>query len=159
MKYGLTVLISLLMTAGVVEAQVYKWVDENGKVHFGDQPPRKKPTSAEKVELKIAPRISNEPVANEADRARRQQQLLKTLSDERQQREEQRAQAKAAKAAKERKAAMCKRLAAKRDEMLRANAIYSTNDNGEREYMGEAEGAAYRKELVARYKKECSNGG
>lgn len=156
MKYGLTVLISLLMTAGAVEAQVYKWVDENGKVHFGDQPPRKKPTSAEKVELKIAPRTSNEPVANEADRARRQQQLLKTLSDERQQREEKRAKAKAA---KERKAAMCKRLAAKRDEMLRANAIYTTNDQGEREYMDEAKGAAYRKELVARYKKECGNGG
>ncbi|KZZ45097.1 hypothetical protein A3759_10845 [Thalassolituus sp. HI0120] len=156
MNYTVTLLLSFWLTAGVVEAQVYKWVDDNGKVHFGDQPPRNKPVAAEKVELKIAPRPTNEPLASEAERVRRQQQLLQTLSQERQQREEKRAKAKVA---KERKAALCKRLAAKRDEMLRANAIYTTNENGEREYMDESKGTAYREDLVALYKKECANGG
>lgn len=153
MQFRPLIIMSLLLAAVTAEAQVYKWVDENGKVHFGDQPPRKKPDAAEKVELKVAPKTGNAPAASQADRGLKQRELLKTMEQERKQRESQRTKAKEE---KKRKAALCKKLKAKRDEMVRANAIYTTNENGERVYMDEEQGAAFRKELVARYKRECA---
>ena len=36
-KVVLAVVVSLPV---VSMAEVYRWVDENGKVHFGDRPPR-----------------------------------------------------------------------------------------------------------------------
>lgn len=41
--------IALLLSAGLVHADVYKWVDANGKVHFGDR----KPTSAKAEQLTL----------------------------------------------------------------------------------------------------------
>jgi len=38
-----------LLLAGAAEAQLYRWVDETGRVHYTDQPP---PTNAKKVEQK-----------------------------------------------------------------------------------------------------------
>jgi len=152
MKFPLALALSLLFTIVNVEAQVYKWVDENGKVHFGDQPPRKKPASAEKVDLKVAPKTGNAAAPSDAERAKRQREMLKSMEKNRKQLEDKRNKEKEN---KKRKVAMCNKLKAKRDEMLRANAIYRTNDKGERVYMDEAEGTAYRNELVARYKREC----
>lgn len=41
MKYAyfiLAVLLTMTIGTGIASAQVYKWVDENGKVHYGDKP-------------------------------------------------------------------------------------------------------------------------
>ena len=37
--YKLFLVIGLMMGASVAQAGVYKWVDRNGKVHYGDTPP------------------------------------------------------------------------------------------------------------------------
>ena len=40
-------LLSMLLLVGVsAQAEVYKWVDENGKVHFGDRAPAEKKVEA-----------------------------------------------------------------------------------------------------------------
>jgi len=44
----LLICMTLLAAPTVAGAGVYKWVDENGKVHFGDQPP----ADADKQEIK-----------------------------------------------------------------------------------------------------------
>jgi len=44
---GRTLLLAALLASQAVAAEVYRWVDEDGTVHFGDQPP----PGAEKVEL------------------------------------------------------------------------------------------------------------
>ncbi len=41
----------LMLCSNPVNAEIYKWVDDHGKVHFTDNPPKGKHT--EKVELKI----------------------------------------------------------------------------------------------------------
>jgi len=45
----LVIFIVLLLTAKSALAEVYRWVDKNGKVHYSDEPPKNK--QAEKVEL------------------------------------------------------------------------------------------------------------
>ena len=41
--------LSLMLWAGVCQAEIYRWVDDNGKVHFGDRPPATQKT--EKLEI------------------------------------------------------------------------------------------------------------
>ncbi len=43
MRNILLVLCCGLLAIGQVQAQVYKWVDENGKLQFSDKPPPEKP--------------------------------------------------------------------------------------------------------------------
>lgn len=152
MKYGLAFLLPLLIMVSATEAQVYKWVDENGKVHFSDQPPRKKPASAEKVELKIAPKTGNRAAPSAAERAKQQQELLRRMEGERKQRESQRAKAKEE---KKRLAELCKKLKKEMEEKVRANAIYTENDKGERVYDSEEVADQKRKRAVERYQTQC----
>ncbi len=42
-----TLLLLSLLCVGLVQAQTFRWVDQDGKVHFGDRPP---PTAAGKVQ-------------------------------------------------------------------------------------------------------------
>jgi len=52
------VLFTIFLTAGSANAEVYKWRDSNGKLHFGDSPPGE--SSAEKLDEKeLAARISS----------------------------------------------------------------------------------------------------
>lgn len=44
------VLLLLLCISAAAYAEVYKWVDKNGKVHYGDRP-----TSSQATEIKIKP--------------------------------------------------------------------------------------------------------
>ena len=43
----------LLVLAFPVQAEIYKWIDEKGKTHFGDRVPEKYQKKADNVELKI----------------------------------------------------------------------------------------------------------
>lgn len=43
--------ISLLLFTNTANCEIYKWVDENGKTHFGDKKPSK--LKAERIRLKI----------------------------------------------------------------------------------------------------------
>ena len=43
--------ISLLLFTSAAYCEIYKWVDENGKTHFGDKKPNK--LKAKKIKLRI----------------------------------------------------------------------------------------------------------
>lgn len=47
----ITVLLLLTLICSPLQAEVYKWVDDQGKIHFSDKEP--KSSSASKLELKI----------------------------------------------------------------------------------------------------------
>lgn len=49
MRRGAVLGLALLLCAGGASAQVYKWVDANGKTHFTDKPP---PASARSTQVK-----------------------------------------------------------------------------------------------------------
>lgn len=50
MKILTTIVVLALLSAGT-NAEIYRWTDENGKVHFSDQKPWQ--TESEKVEVKV----------------------------------------------------------------------------------------------------------
>ncbi|MGB1091139.1 MAG: DUF4124 domain-containing protein [Oceanobacter sp.] len=47
-------------------AQVYRWVDEQGQVHFGSQPPEQQLNSAENYRLRVPSSAQSAPAAAEA---------------------------------------------------------------------------------------------
>ena len=53
MNKGNLVVLLLLLMGGVTLAAVYKWVDESGRVHFGDSPPPE--SDAQQVEVPEGP--------------------------------------------------------------------------------------------------------
>jgi S1-C subfamily serine protease len=73
-RYSLiTLTIAAFFCAPAINAQVYKWVDENGKVHFTDTPPKQLKTEPEVVNIspkkttsasKLPPVAKLEPIKN-----------------------------------------------------------------------------------------------
>lgn len=65
-----------LALSGAASAQVYKWVDENGKVHYGDAPPDRNDSKKKSVKI-------NTPPPSPADRdaaVKRAEQERRTLN-------------------------------------------------------------------------------
>ena len=61
-------------------AEVYRWVDPDGQVHYGERPP---PQGARKIELPEASESSPQPDREAAERRARQQRLLDAYEHER----------------------------------------------------------------------------
>jgi hypothetical protein len=52
-----------LSVCGVAHAQVYKWVDEHGKIHYGDRPPEEE--RASKLAVRKSPSAPAQPASPE----------------------------------------------------------------------------------------------
>ena len=73
------IIIFCLFCVSHASAEVYKWVDENGKVVYGDKPTS---TDADKIKIKKSP--VHDPVVHQ--RNEKQNKLLNVITEEREQR-------------------------------------------------------------------------
>lgn len=153
-------LLSILLFSGVLlaqlcfvqpsVAQVYKWVDENGKVHFSDKPPVDAKT--ETVNLNHS-NVSDERQREiKQQRLQQQQQLLKTMEAERKSLEKQRAEQRQAKKDHE---ILCAKLKKKKEKAIWATHFYTTDKNGERVYDDEKTAEAIRQKAIDNYDQTC----
>ena len=131
-KYFSKLLVVLFGFGLVINAEsaVYRWVDENGNVHYGDSPAR--PSNAEKVETVTAPKADK--FAEE--RFKRQQEYLKSLESE----------AKPTKLTKEQKARSekvrlenCKQVQENLQTLQTLGRIFKELPNGERQFLDDTE--------------------
>ena len=125
-----TFLLLWLAAAGA-SAEVYKWVDEQGEVHYGDRPPVE---GARADTLALPPAPSRD--AEQVEREFMRQRLLDAFEAERREAEQARTEAKAAKRDRELR---CARLAEQLARFERANIVYNEGDDGERIYMSDEE--------------------
>ena len=85
-----TVLLALLLAATPVGAQIYKWVDEKGRVQYGEKPPpgaKVQPLRGESMPQSSAPRPPE-------DLSRQEQQFRERQARQRMQEDQEAAQAK-----------------------------------------------------------------
>ena len=110
----------LLLVTNPVYAEVYKWVDEDGNVIYGDKPVSK--DKADKVEIKKAPKQD----ASIKERQKKQQKLLNVLQDERDEKiaAEEEEQKRIAEQEQE-----CTRVRKELNEMKRASFLYEETDD------------------------------
>lgn len=134
-------------------ADIYKWVDAHGQVHFGDAAPKDGHTQVttlvkDKQEEERAPAVPSQ------DLQVRQQRLTEQLREERLKREE------AADRESERKQKLQVRCdyAKNRIEHIKSvNVFYDVNPDGTTRYLSDKEGDKLRKQANALYKQNCED--
>jgi hypothetical protein len=121
----------LLWCAGV-EADIYRWVDEEGKVHFGDRPGAAE--SAEEVRVKGGGG-ADLPAPGATDRSQTRQRLLEQYEKERLERRAAAAEKKAEQARRTRNCAIAK----DRLSTYEKSVLYDYGSDGERQFLSKAE--------------------
>jgi len=113
------------MTAPAFAAGIYKWVDKNGKTHFGDRPPTDVPQSKE-VKIRDIPEADRH-APSDSERRARQNLLLQTYGQERAEKKQ-----AAEKKKKERKILVRKCVVAKHKlkQFKQAGYLYGLDDSG-----------------------------
>jgi hypothetical protein len=126
-------------------ADVYKWVDEEGRIHYGEKPPVE---DAVRIEIRETPEVDDTYQQQGID----QQKLLQIYEEERSLKKEE--QLKAEKEKVERKK-QCEALAVELNNLKQGGIFYDLDKNGERKYYSESELAAYIEKLQSDYNKHC----
>lgn len=134
-------LIAALLPA-LATAEIYRWTDEQGQVHFGQRPV----AGAERVEVK--PQVV-ERDAQTREREARSQRFYDARRDEQQQ-----AAATAANQRQER-ASECRDLRRRLEQIPEGFAYYRTDANGERIYYSDEETDTARRQLRDRIAERC----
>ncbi|GAB4351394.1 MAG: hypothetical protein Kow006_15330 [Gammaproteobacteria bacterium] len=146
-RSSLPLFLTLFLAAA--HAGVYRWVDEAGRVHFGDRPPKERP--AKSLEMKTAPaRPSAAPTAEQ--RREKQQRLLRAWGEERRQKREAEEKAKKEKQERERKCVVA------RDRLRNyknAAYLYDLDKEGNRRIVSEAEKERTIRDLETAIKRHC----
>ena len=147
MQYSiLAAVLALTLVGTPALAEVYKWVDAEGNVHYGDRPPSsgQEPQS---LSLPSAPDRDSD----HGERSLKQRRLLEAFEAERA--DQERVETEAAEAKRER-AHDCEQARRTLANFERANIVYTTDENGARVYMSDEErrgAAANAKEWIRKH--------
>lgn len=138
--------LALMATAAAAQ-DVYKWVDEQGRMHFSSTPPVGK--RAAKLEIQPTPA---EPVG--PSRARTWQEQLQQSNERREQ-----AQKAELETASQQKEGEQRCLAAQRnlDVLRKERPVYRVNGQGDREYLEDSQRAAAMEAAQQRVALHCRN--
>jgi hypothetical protein len=132
-----TVLFLLLGWSSLASgAGVYKWVDEQGRVHYGERPPER--IQAQEMQIKEAPPDVS-PIEDEAGRRDKEQRLLRAFDEERAQKKELQQKSREEQEKRQRNCALA------RDRLRRyqnASSLYNLDKQGERRTLSDAERSA-----------------
>jgi len=140
---GLVMVVTLTILTPASHGAVYKWVDANGKVHYGSKPPSGQ--QATEVRTKSAEESEAAP-ASDAERRSRRKKILDAYEAERRQKRE----ADAKKAEQQRKVAgQCDKARSWLKQEDGAPSLYRTDKDGQRQYLSTEQ----RSELVAKMQK------
>jgi hypothetical protein len=143
------ILIVLCLASGPALAEIYRWVDSAGQVHYGERPPTQ---DAERVRLPSSPGTGARDAPSESERRARQQRLLESYEYER----ARKAERQAAEARRQRElAAQCDRLRRYWQTLAFAGPVYVEDDGGQRRYLDDAERAAEQARLRPAMERAC----
>lgn len=141
------VLMSVARLPGPQAAEVYRWVDDGGDVHFSDRPHR---PDAQKVEVRQGG--PEDAASAEVRRVERTKRLLDEYAMEREEREQARAQAENDKA---RRREQCDAASREQVELEYSAYLYTRDKDGNKVILPDSELAQRRKEAGARVAEFC----
>lgn len=131
-----------LLLPGLAGAEIYRWTDASGQVHFSEKPA----AGAEQIEVK--------PQVVERDDATRQREERTTQFYDARRQEKAQAEAKSAEAQAKR-AQECKQLREQLADIQRGGRYFVTEKNGERTWIDEKEVDDARNRLSSRIAERC----
>ena len=131
-----------------LQAAVYQWTDENGRVHFSDRPTHESAQQKRMPKSAAPPRSDAMPV----ERKQRRQRLLEVYENERAEKREAAAKAKQEKEERKRR---CHNARVDYENYSSAGGIYETGEDGQRTYLDKQQRQDYMSKLRARVDKYC----
>lgn len=142
---GICLAVGVLVCMHTAADGIYKWVDEEGRVHYGEKPPH---ANAERIEIRepsgATPTVRQYNVDRDKMLQIMEEERLQKQVDERNAEQERQALA-------EKCATIEKRLA----EMQRGGRVYTRDENGERVYLTEEEVTAEINRMQKAHKQHC----
>ena len=146
---GLVVVFFLTLP---VQAEVYKWTDEHGRVHFSDKPPSKD-TPEYQLRTPASSGSTSSPASlTDAERRARQKKLSDSLEVDRIEKQQAESKRQQQQAKREHN---CKVARKEASASKRANLIYDYDQQGNRVYYSEAKKQRYLESLRAEVRKWC----
>ncbi|MFW2372964.1 MAG: DUF4124 domain-containing protein [Gammaproteobacteria bacterium] len=128
------------------QAEIYKWVDEKGNVHFGDKPV----ANSEEIVIPEQTNVQNRP--SKEERGDRRKRLLDSFAEDRADRKELQAKQKKQKKKLDRQCAIA------RDKMKiynRSRRLYDLDEKGERVILSDKARQQAVEQLAADINKHC----
>lgn len=146
---SLLMMVCLLALLPAAAADVYRWTDENGQVHYGQRPP---PSGADRLELPETGAIEAGVDTEIQQRRARQQRLLDSYDYEREQK-----RAEQAREAEDRQqaATRCAKLQQYWRRLSYGGPVYHTGADGEREYLSDQQRAAEKAKIRPAFVRAC----
>jgi hypothetical protein len=148
-SFGLVVATLLLAVPLAAAAEVFRWTDENGQVHYGQRPP---PGGADRLDL---PQTAPSDVGADltaAQRRDRRQRLLDAYDYEREQKKAQRSREENE---RQRAAVNCQKLQRQWRKLTYPRPLYVTGADGEREYLSDAQRESEKARMRPAYVQAC----
>ena len=142
---GVLFAVCLLSMPPAAAAEIYKWVDAAGKVHYGDRP--NEAGGGQKLD------IDGDTPAPDPAQVRREDRSRKLLQDIDQDRREQEAKAAKQRAKAEKRKKNCAIAQQRLSDYEHASFLYQMDKNGERRIMNDAEYA----KVMAQSRKDVAN--
>lgn len=138
------VVVACALAAVSAQAQVYKWVDEKGKVQYGDQPPDSKKASS--VNVPPPP----------ADAPKQQDWKEKDLDSKRKKIERERTEGNRDRQAEANRAGICADARRRLGTLNEQAPVYQRNDKGEKVYIEDNDRARLKAEMQRLISDNCS---
>ena len=129
MKIGL--LLLLIFISQTVTAEIYKWVDGNGKVHFGDRPGNSNAVEINVEEGKVK-KIINTEGGETLTRDEKRQRILDAMNEDREERDKLKEEESLQRKNKKIK---CAQLRDTLRNIERAAGVYNLDENGKRVFL------------------------
>ena len=144
------VLSALALATSAFAGEIYKYVDDEGTVHYLDRPTGE--SGEERLEITYS-RTSSEAVNARIQKRREYMAALDDASNEAQSRREAEAQARTE---IEERAAKCEEHRARLETYLQSRRLYRENAAGEREYLDEEQIMEARRKVEEAIQETCS---
>lgn len=149
-KILVLVLSAAALTTSAFAGEIYKYVDENGSVHYLDRP------TGESGEERL--NITYSGTRNEVVSARveKRRDYMEALEEARSEAKSQREAEAEARAEMEARAAKCQEQRARLETYLQSRRLFRENEAGEREYLDEEQTMEARRKVEEAIQENCS---
>ena len=149
-KFLVLVIAAAALTSSAFAGEIYKYVDENGSVHYVDRPTGE--SGEERLDVSYSGTSSETVTAQVQKRRDYMSALEEARTDAKSQRE---AEAQA-RAEMEQRAAKCQEHRARLESYLQSRRLYRENAAGEREYLDEDQTMEARRKVEEAIQENCS---
>ena len=149
-KFLVLVITAAALTTSAFAGEIYKYVDENGSVHYVDRPTGE--SGEERLDVSYSGTSSETVTAQVQKRRDYMSALEEARTDAKSQRE---AEAQA-RAEMEQRAAKCQEHRARLESYLQSRRLYRENAAGEREYLDEQQTMEARRKVEEAIQENCS---